>query len=55
VSWAGGTYTWVHAHGSQLTILRHLFDHPFGYECPLDGPAAERPPLAPDPSMIEGI
>jgi len=47
--------TWVHAHGSQHAILTHLFDHPFGYEYPLDDPSAWRPPLAPDPSMIEGI
>ena len=46
---------WIHAHGSRETIPTHLFDHPFGYEYPLDDPSAERPPLDPDLSMIEGI
>jgi hypothetical protein len=49
-----GPYAWVHASGSWRTILTHLFDPPLGYY-PLDDPSAERPPLAPDPSMIEGI
>ena len=48
-------YSWTHARGSQQTILTHLFDHPFGYEYPKDDPSADRPPLGPDPSMIEGI
>jgi len=48
-------YSWIHAHGSQQTILTHLMDHPFGYEYPLDDPSAERPPLEADPSMGEGI
>jgi hypothetical protein len=49
------SYCWVHASGSWRTILTHLFDHPFGYEYPLNDPSADRPPLGPDPSMIEGI